>query len=87
MGGDSIDPAAYNLIDEDGKTLLSEIVEFMAVDIARSREDNIPRWREIIREAVQAGADLCQISTQHRYSYTPIDGIFPLPGKNKASQI
>ncbi|GFF78701.1 hypothetical protein IFM53868_02411 [Aspergillus udagawae] len=81
MGGDSIDPAAYHLTDEDGKTLLSKIVEFMAVDIARSREDNIPPRREIIREAVQAGADLCQISTQYRYSYTPLMGFFHYLGK------
>ncbi|GIJ83297.1 hypothetical protein Asppvi_002116 [Aspergillus pseudoviridinutans] len=72
MGGDSIDSTAYHLTDEDGTTLLCKVVALMAVDIAHSREDNISGWREILREALQAGADLCQISTQHGYSHTPL---------------
>lgn len=72
MGGDRIDSTAYHLTDEHGRTLLSKVAAFMVVDIALSNEDNITRWREIIRGAVQAGADLCQISTEYRYYYTPL---------------
>ncbi|KAF7121679.1 hypothetical protein CNMCM5793_009151 [Aspergillus hiratsukae] len=57
MGGDSTDPAAYHPIDEDGKSLLFKR-RFMAMEIAMSNEDSISAWRGLIREAIQAGADL-----------------------------
>ncbi|KAF7174260.1 hypothetical protein CNMCM6106_008463 [Aspergillus hiratsukae] len=80
MGSDSIDPAAYHLTDEYGHTLLFEIAELMSVDIANSREDDLSGWRELIREAIQAGADLCHISSG--IYYTPLAVFLFFQGMN-----
>ncbi|RHZ62494.1 hypothetical protein CDV55_102551 [Aspergillus turcosus] len=76
MGGDSIDRAAYHLTSEFGRTLLFKIVAFMAVANAHSREENISGWRELIREAIHAGADLYHISPGYGKYHTPLMTFF-----------
>ncbi|KAJ5816981.1 hypothetical protein N7447_009214 [Penicillium robsamsonii] len=71
MGGDRIDPAAYLLKNDDGETLLCQIVRGMAVDFSAKRTDNLQQWRQLLSGAIAASADPCHLMFCYGRAFTP----------------
>ncbi|KAL2855654.1 hypothetical protein BJX68DRAFT_231018, partial [Aspergillus pseudodeflectus] len=62
MGG-RIDPKAYLLEDQNGDTLLHRVTECMAFDFGLEKTQNADGWRQMLRDASVAPADLHQVSS------------------------
>jgi hypothetical protein len=62
MGG-RIEPKAYLLVDQNGDTLLHRVTECMAFDFAWKITRNADGWRQMLRDASVAPADLHQVSS------------------------
>ncbi|KAJ5741857.1 hypothetical protein N7533_011266 [Penicillium manginii] len=84
MGGDRIDPSAYLLEDDNGETLLYRIVQGMAVDFSERRSSSMPKWRELLFDAITASADPCQLSSRYGAIRTPLTTVLQYYTKNWA---
>ncbi|KAL2826771.1 hypothetical protein BJY01DRAFT_143176 [Aspergillus pseudoustus] len=69
MGG-RIDPDAYLMEDENGETLLHKVAECMAMDLDDGITCNMDGWRQMLREAVEASANLSKPSSS--WKRTPL---------------
>ncbi|KAL2869484.1 uncharacterized protein BJX67DRAFT_379037 [Aspergillus lucknowensis] len=56
MGG-CIEPAAYQMADKFGRTLLHKISQFIGIDFAMKRTSAIHGWRPFLSDAIAASAD------------------------------
>jgi hypothetical protein len=61
--GGRIEPEAYRMEDEDGETLLHKITECIAFDFAWEITRNTDGWRQMLKDAGEALADLQQVSS------------------------
>jgi hypothetical protein len=62
MGG-RIESEAYLMEDQYGETLLHKVTECLAFDFARKITHNADGWRQMLRDAGEALADLQQVSS------------------------
>lgn len=85
MGGGHIDPNAYLLEDDNGETLLNRIVQGMAVDFSERRSSNMPKWRELLFDAITASANPCHLSPKYGMMMnTPLTTFLQYSTKNWA---
>lgn len=65
-GGDSIDPAAFRIQSDQGRTLLHNIAEGIATAQAAKRIDDTAEWRLLLAEAVSASANFSQLERRSK---------------------
>jgi hypothetical protein len=56
----------------------------MAVDFSERRNSNMPKWRELLFDAITASADPCHLSSQYKRMSTPLTTFLQYSTKNWA---